>query len=64
MAIFSWQEGYGVFSYSFSDIGHLYNYILNQEKHHEKENFKDEFMGLLKEYEVSYNDKYLFEWYD
>ena len=61
---FSWQEGYGAFSYSSSDIRTLYNYILNQEQHHKKKNFKDEYLDLLKDYEIAYNEKYLFEWYE
>jgi REP-associated tyrosine transposase len=61
---FSWQEGYSAFSYSHSDIGKVYDYILNQEKHHEKKTFKEEYLDFLKKFEVDYNEKYLFEWYD
>lgn len=61
---FSWQEGFGAFSYSSSDISSIYNYILNQDKHHQKRNFKVEFLQLLKENEIAYEDKYLFEWYE
>jgi len=61
---FAWQEGYGVFSYSHSHIGNVYNYILNQERHHQKETFKEEYLDLLKEFEVQFDEKYLFEWYD
>jgi putative transposase len=60
---FSWQEGYGCFSYSHSDVGSVYNYILNQEDHHKKRSFKDEYSDLLKENEIEYDEKYLFEWY-
>ena len=56
---FSWQEGYGAFSYSHSHIGKVYNYILNQEKHHQKLTFKDEYLELLKKFEVEYDEKYL-----
>jgi REP element-mobilizing transposase RayT len=61
---FAWQEGYGAFSYSHSDIGKVYNYILNQEKHHEKKTFKDEYLDFLNKFEIAYDEKYLFEWYD
>ncbi len=61
---FAWQEGYGAFSYSHSHIGKVYDYILNQEKHHQKKTFKEEYIGFLKNFEVEYDEKYLFEWYD
>jgi len=59
---FSWQEGYGVFSYSHSHIERVYNYILNQEAHHKKKTFRVEYLELLKKFEIEYNEKYLFEW--
>jgi len=61
---FSWQGGYGAFSYSHSHIQNVYNYILNQEKHHKKKTFKEEYLEFLTKFEVEYNEKYLFEWYD
>lgn len=61
---FAWQEGYGAFSYSHSHIGKVYDYILNQEKHHKKLSFKEEYLELLKRFEIEYDEKYLFEWYD
>ncbi len=61
---FSWQEGYGAFSYSQSHIQKVYNYILNQEEHHKKQTFRDEYMGLLKKFEIGFDEKYLFEWID
>ena len=61
---FSWQSGYGAFSYSHSQIGNVYNYILNQEKHHKKKTFKEEYLEFLKKFEVEYQEKYLFDWYD
>lgn len=60
---FSWQESYGAFSYSHSQMGAVYDYILNQEEHHKKKSFKEEYLDLLK-FEVEYNDKYLFDWID
>ncbi|MEO6287836.1 MAG: IS200/IS605 family transposase [Dyadobacter sp.] len=59
---FSWQEGYGSFSYGHSQIESVYNYILNQEAHHQKKTFKEEYLGMLKKFEIEYNEKYLFEW--
>lgn len=61
---FSWQEGYGAFSYSHSHIEKVYDYILNQEKHHKKKTFRQEYLQFLKKFEVEYDEKYLFEWFD
>jgi putative transposase len=61
---FAWQESYGAFSYSHSHIESVYNYILNQEKHHQKKTFKQEYTDFLKKFEIEYDEKYLFEWYD
>lgn len=60
---FSWQEGYGVFSYSHSQIDKVYRYIANQEVHHEKKTFKDEYIDFLVKSEIDYDDRYLFETY-
>ncbi len=59
---FSWQEGFGAFSYSKSHIGNVINYILNQEEHHKEKTFKEEYLDFLKKFEIEYNEKYLFEW--
>ena len=61
---FAWQEGYGAFSYSHSHIGNVYDYILNQETHHKKKTFKEEYIDLLKKFEIEHDEKYLFDWYD
>lgn len=61
---FAWQEGYGAFSYSHSHIGNVYNYILNQERHHKKKTFKEEYLQFLKKFEVEFDEKYMFDWYD
>jgi len=61
---FSWQEGYGAFSYGHSQINSVYNYILNQEKHHRKKTFREEYLEFLKKFEIPYNDRYLFDWLD
>ena len=59
---FYWQEGYGVFSYSESQIDRVYKYILNQEAHHKKRSFREEYMDLLNKFNVDYKDEYLFRW--
>ncbi|MBA2330206.1 MAG: IS200/IS605 family transposase [Flavisolibacter sp.] len=61
---FAWQEGYGAFSYSHSHITNVYDYILNQEEHHKKKTFREEYHELLKKFEIEFNEKYLFEWID
>jgi len=59
---FQWQEGYGVFSYSHSQIEQVYNYILNQEKHHKEKTFKEEYTEFLKKFQIEFKDEFLFEW--
>lgn len=59
---FSWQEGFGAFSYSQSHIKNVYDYILNQEVHHKTKTFREEYIELLKKFEIEYNEKYLFDW--
>ena len=61
---FQWQEGYGAFSYSRSQIDSVIKYIDNQEGHHRKAKFKDECLRLLEKFDVLYDERYLFEWYD
>ena len=58
---FSWQEGYGVFSYSHSHIDAVVKYVLNQEKHHQKKTFKQEYHQLLEKFEIPFEEKYLFD---
>jgi len=58
---FEWQEGYGVFSYSQSHISNVYNYIKNQEEHHKNQTFKDEYLELLREFRIEYDEQYLFQ---
>ncbi|MFO0356273.1 MAG: IS200/IS605 family transposase [Sphingobacteriaceae bacterium] len=59
---FSWQEGFGAFSYSKSQVDTVVNYILNQEEHHKKKTFKEEYLDFLKKFDIEYQEKYLFEW--
>ncbi len=58
---FSWQEGYGAFSYGHSQINNVYNYILNQEKHHYKKTFKEEYLEFLQKFQIEFNVNYLFD---
>jgi putative transposase len=59
---FSWQEGYGAFSYAHSQVESVYNYILKQEEHHRKKTFKEEYHDFLSKFEVPHNERYLFDW--
>ena len=58
---FAWQEGYGAFSYSKSHVPDVIRYIQNQEAHHKKEMFLDEYKRLLKAFEVKYDERYIFK---
>jgi len=59
---FNWQEGFGAFSYSKSQIDSVIKYILSQEEHHKKTTFREEYFDFLKNFEIDYDEKYLFEW--
>ncbi|MFN8335953.1 MAG: IS200/IS605 family transposase [Cyclobacteriaceae bacterium] len=59
---FSWQEGYGAFSYSHSHIDSVVKYILNQKEHHTIKSFKAEYIEFLRRFEIEYNEQYLFKW--
>ncbi|MBI5215327.1 MAG: IS200/IS605 family transposase [Ignavibacteriae bacterium] len=59
---FLWQEGYGAFSYSHSHIQNVYEYILNQEEHHRRKTFKEEYIEFMNKFEIPYDERYLFEW--
>ena len=58
---FEWQEGYGVFSYRQRDVDIIYKYIQNQEEHHSKQTFREEYLGFLKEFEIGYDEQYIFQ---
>jgi len=58
---FEWQRGYGAFSYDESAIKNVYNYILNQETHHQKNKFKTEYIETLEKFKIDYDDQYLFK---
>ena len=61
---FYWQEGYASFTYSRSQLDRVFHYIKNQERHHEKKRFKTEYIQFLKKYEIDYNERYLFIFWD
>ena len=61
---FNWQEGFGAFSYSHSQLNDVIAYVMNQKEHHKWKSFKEEYIEFLKEFKIDYNEKYLFEWYD
>ncbi|WP_019037088.1 IS200/IS605 family transposase [Psychroflexus tropicus] len=61
---FCWQKGFGAFSYSKSHIDRVVKYVLNQPEHHKKQSFREEHLLFLKKFEVDYDTKYVFEWYD
>ncbi len=61
---FEWQEGYGAFSYSHSALDNVIAYINNQKEHHKRRTFKEEYVDFLKKFEVNYDDKYLFDFFD
>jgi putative transposase len=60
---FSWQKGFGAFSYSKSQTDIVVRYVLNQAEHHKKQSFRDEYLLLLQKFEIEYEDKYLFEFF-
>jgi REP element-mobilizing transposase RayT len=61
---FSWQRGFGAFTYSKSQAQNVINYIKDQEKHHGRKTFKEEYIELLQKFDIDYKEEYLFEWYD
>ena len=58
---FEWQQGYGVFSYGQSQVDKVYKYIQNQEAHHKKQTFRDEYLEFLKKFKIDYDEKYIFQ---
>lgn len=61
---FSWQEGYGGFAYSRSNRDAVIKYIINQEQHHQQKTFREEYIDILKSFEISYDEQYIFEFYE
>lgn len=58
---FTWQEGYGAFSYGHSQLDTIIRYIQNQEKHHSRRSFKHEYLTLLRKFDIAFEDKYVFD---
>lgn len=58
---FNWQEGFGAFSYSHSQLTPVIRYIQNQEKHHARKNFRDEYLEFLKKFNVVHDERYIFK---
>ncbi len=59
---FQWQEGFGVFSYSQSQLDNVIAYIDNQETHHAEKSFRQEYIGLLQKFKIEYDERYVFDW--
>lgn len=59
---FSWQGGYGAFSYSHSQIDTVIKYIVNQKEHHKKQTFRDEYLDFMKKFEIEFKEEFLFKW--
>lgn len=58
---FSWQAGYGAFSYSRSQLPQVIKYIQNQEQHHKKKTFQEEYLEFLDKFDVDYDERYIFK---
>ena len=61
---FNWQEGFGAFTYSRSHVKSVILYIEKQEEHHKRRSFKEEFIKILKDFDIAYKNEYLFKWID
>jgi REP element-mobilizing transposase RayT len=58
---FSWQEGYGAFSYSKAELQYIVNYINRQQEHHTRRTFHEEYLSLLKEFDIDYDNRFVFK---
>ena len=58
---FSWQEGYGAFSYGHSQLNTIIRYIQNQEEQHRRQSFRNEYLSLLRKFDIAFEDKYIFK---
>ena len=61
---FCWQEGYGGFTYSRSQLDRVYRYIENQDIHHAKKTFREEYLAILEKYDVDYDPRFLFDFFE
>ena len=60
---FEWQKGYGAFTYSRSQIDAVVKYIMNQERHHQNQSFKDEYLEILRKNEIAFKNEYVFDFF-
>lgn len=60
---FEWQKGYGAFTHSHSQLDTVIQYILNQEQHHKRKTFKEEYLEILRKNDIKYNNDYLFDFF-
>lgn len=58
---FYWQDGYGAFSVRPSDVDIVISYIANQQEHHRKKSFQDEYRGFLQKYQIKYDERYVWD---
>ncbi len=61
---FEWQNGYGAFTHSHGNMNIVAQYVMNQEEHHKKISFREEYLSLLNENDIEYKDQYLFDFFD
>ena len=61
---FSWQEGFGAFSYGHSQLNNVINYIMKQQEHHKKQSFKDEYLLFLRKFDVEFKNEYVFNFFN
>lgn len=61
---FAWQDGYGGFTYGRSQLDHVYQYVKNQEAHHAKKTFREEYLEFLNKFEVRYDEQFLFDFWE
>ncbi len=61
---FQWQSGYGVFSHGYREKDIIINYVKNQELHHKKQTFREEYVAFLKSYEIEFKEEYMFSFFD
>ena len=61
---FEWQKGYGAFSHSRSQLDTVVKYILNQEEHHKKKSFREEYLEILRKNEIDFKEEYVFDFFE
>ena len=61
---FAWQEGYGAFSYGHSQLDMIIRYIQNQENHHRRKSFRNEYLTLLRKFEIEFKEEFVFQFFD